>query len=81
MNNTVAKQHSLQQKCLKKWIGSVHRNTTLQRSTLYTSAQTTHSQYLEILLIYYMYISLSWSCNHFVFVAMNMGQYCDQGDD
>jgi len=27
------------------------------------------------------YILLSWSLDHFVYVAMNMEEYCNQGDD
>jgi len=26
------------------------------------------------------YTSLSWSCDDFVYVATNMGEYCCQGD-
>jgi len=56
------------------------RNTILQLSTRYTDPIPSGSPApkLEILLIYY--ILLSGSRDHFVYIAVDMREYCYRGD-
>ena len=61
-----------------------HIGTRLYRYTFQPpiptlSPQTPYPQNLEIFVIYYN-ISLSWSRDHFVYVATNTGEYSYRGD-
>jgi len=53
------------------------RNTLLQFSTPTSTPAPTPTPFrnLEALLIYYIW--LSWSRDHFVYLATNMGQHCN----